>query len=98
MYQLGSLFGDRLNDLRMAMAGRTHGDAGVAIEKDVVVRVGYPDAVSVISNEFVIRPRIARRNVFRICVDNFEGFWSRQSGFNEGLLQFVCWGHGFLLN
>ena len=65
------------------MAGRANGDAGVAVEKNVAVRVGDPNAAGVVGDEFVIRPRIARRNVLRVGVDDLARLRARQFGFDH---------------
>ena len=44
--QLLCLLLDHLDDFRMAVSGRTDGDAGVAIEKNVAVDVFNPDAAA----------------------------------------------------
>ena len=83
MDQLADLLLDRGDDLGMAMASRANGDAGVTVEKDVSVRVGDPNAACRVGNKFVIRPRIAWRDVKCVSVDDFSGFWSRQFCFND---------------
>ena len=63
------LFRDGFYDLGMAMARRADGDARIAIEKNVAVRIGYPYATRVVGYELVIGTRIARCNVLRICLE-----------------------------
>ena len=86
--QLGRLIADRFYDVRVTMAGRANGDAGVAVEKYVAVRVFYPDAVAFFGDEFVVRTRIARRYVSCIGIDDLAGLRPREFRFNKWSLSF----------
>jgi hypothetical protein len=67
------LFGLLLNcsdDFGVAVAGRTNGDAGVAVEEDVSVNIFDPHAAGPVGYEFECRPWISRVNVFVVGFDN----------------------------
>src|SRR5205814_527538 len=65
MYELAYLLLKGRYDLRMTMAGRTDRNTGIAVQKDVAVRIGYPNAAGMICHEFKVRTWIARRYIFR---------------------------------
>jgi hypothetical protein len=76
MDQAIHLFGYCLYDLGVTMSGRANGYAGIAIEKDVSIRICYPYSFGVVGDKLVIRPRIARRNILRVSVDYLARLWS----------------------
>src|SRR5437867_4149600 len=55
MNQLRGLFLNRGDDFGMTVSGRTHGDAGVAIEKKIAVNVLDPDARGAFGDKFECR-------------------------------------------
>jgi len=61
MDQLANLFLDRRDDLGVAMSGRTHGDARVAIQENVAVRICDPNAARMVGNKDNSALRIERR-------------------------------------
>ena len=79
------------------MPGRANRDAGVAIEKDVAVRIGDPYALRVIGDEFVIGSGIARGDVQSIGVNDRLCFRSWKLGLDYRFLKFGCRCHEFLL-
>src|SRR5262245_59504833 len=87
------LFCDRLDDLWMAMAGRAHGHAGVAVKEDVSVGVLDPDAASSLVNEFVIGSRITWRYISCISVDYCFRFRAGKLCFDIRFLKFFCRHH-----
>ena len=72
MDQLARLILYRGNDLRMAVARRTYGDAGVTVQKHISIGVSDPNTFSVVSNQLIVRPRIARRYILCIGIYYFE--------------------------
>jgi len=56
------------NDLGVTVPGRANGNTGVAVEKDVSVRVRDPHAGSVIGDELIIRPRVTGRHILGVSV------------------------------
>src|SRR5436190_8828364 len=93
MDQFVCLLSDGRDDLRVAMSCGTNSNAGVAVQKDVTVRVSDPNSAGVVRDKFVIGPRVARRNVLRVRVDDLERLRPWQGSFDNGLLQFCCWCH-----
>ena len=84
--KLVHLLCDRGDYFRVTVPGRANGHAGVAVQKYITVRVGDPNSLGVVGDEFIVRPRVARRHVRGICVDNFKRFRSRKLGFDNGTL------------
>ncbi len=74
MYKFCGLVRDRLYDLGMAMTGRADSDAGVAIQKNVAVRIFDPNAVALFGYEFIIRTWVARSDVFCVSSDDLSAF------------------------
>ena len=80
--QLCGLFLNRSNDFGMTVSGRTHGDAGVAIEKKIAVNILDPDARGAFGDEFECRARISRVNELRVRLDYAAGLWPGQFSFD----------------
>ena len=68
--QLSGLVLDRFHDLRMTMAGRTNGDACVAIQEDVPINILDPDTAGTFGYQFEGRAQNKRVNVFVVSFDN----------------------------
>src|SRR5579864_9726397 len=69
--------------MRMAMAGRGHGDTSRKIEELVAVDVGDDDAAAALGNHRV-GAGIRRRNVFLISLEHALGIGPGQGGLNLG--------------
>ena len=82
MNQLRGLFLNRGDNFGMTVSGRTHGDAGVAIEKQIAVNVLNPDARGTLGDKFECRARICRVNKLRVRLDYAAGFWPGQFSFD----------------
>src|ERR1044071_9019095 len=62
----------------MAVTGGAHGHAGVAIEKNIAIDVGYPNSFAAFSDELEVRTRIRRIHKLRIGFDDCATFGSRK--------------------
>ena len=96
--QFGRLLLNGGDHVGMAMAGRSHGDAGGKIEELVAVNVGNDDAASALGDQR-IRAGVGRRNVFLIALEHALRVGPGQGGLDLGSdcgLGHGCCGHGIL--
>ena len=77
--QFARLLLNRSHHVRMAMSGRSHGNARGKIKKLVAIHIGHNDAASALGHQR-IRPRIRRRNIFLIALKHALGVGPRQGG------------------
>src|SRR5438552_3255200 len=82
MNQFRGLFLNGSDDFRVTVSGRTHGHAGVAIEKKIAVNVLDPDARGAFGDKFECRARIRWVNELRVGLDYAAGIWPRQFSFD----------------
>ena len=69
--------------IRMAMASRSHSNAGGKIKKLVAVHVSDDDAASALGDHRV-RTRVRRRNILLIALEHALGVGPGQGGLNLG--------------
>ena len=67
----------------MAVAGRSHGNAGGKIKKLVAIDIGHHDAAAALGHQR-IRTRIGRRNIFLIALEHALGVRPGQGGLDLG--------------
>src|SRR4051794_20878742 len=87
------LFCDRSDDLRMAVAGRTNGNAGIAVQENISIWVLDPNTACTFHNEFVIRSWITGCDVTSIRIDYRATFWSGKVSFDIRSLKLFCRHH-----
>src|SRR5437016_14174607 len=73
---------DRGHNFGMAMTGRTHGDAGVTVKKNVAVNVFYPNALGTFGDELERRARVGWIYELGICLYDATGFGTGQRSFD----------------
>ena len=81
MDKFGGLLLDGGDDVGMAMAGRSHGDAGREIEELIAVHVGDDDAATAFGHER-IGAGVGRGNILIVAFENALGVGTGQSRAN----------------
>jgi hypothetical protein len=85
--QLGSLLLNRGDNLRMAMSGRAHGNAGRKVEKRVAVHVFDDGTVPSLGHQGIVA-RIRGRHEFRVSLEHPLGVRPRQRRHDPGCFHF----------
>jgi len=71
---------DGTDNFGMAMTRRAHGDARVAVEKNIAVDVFDPDAFAAFGDQLEVRPRIGRIDEFGVGLNDCATFGAGQFG------------------
>jgi hypothetical protein len=86
---------DCLHDFRVAMTGRAHGHAGVAVEKDVAINVSHPNSCAAFSDQFEVWPRVRRIYKLRVSFNDCASLWTGKLSLDFRSFRCDCGGHHF---